>query len=76
MVEALLRAGAHPCFRDNHLISPLHLASTQTGSEAGKRETFQQIARLLGPTALEARDEVRQKLRMCTVIRGTAVGPN
>ncbi|CAN0403707.1 unnamed protein product, partial [Ectocarpus sp. 12 AP-2014] len=28
-VEALLRAGAYPCFRDNHLISPLHLACTQ-----------------------------------------------
>lgn len=59
MVEVLLRAGAYPCFRDNHLISPLHLASTQTGAEAGKRKTFQQMAKLLGPSALVARDEVR-----------------
>ena len=53
-VEALLRAGAYPCFRDNHLISPLHLASTQ----AGEKETFRRIAELLGPSALLARDEV------------------
>lgn len=53
-VEALLCAGAYPCFRDNHLISPLHLASTQ----AGDRVTFQRIAELLGPSALLARDEV------------------
>lgn len=53
-VEALLRAGAYPSFRDNHLISPLHLASTQ----AGDRGTFQKIAELLGPSALHARDEV------------------
>lgn len=53
-VEALLCAGAYPCFRDNHLISPLHLASTQ----AGDRLTFQRIAELLGPSALLARDEV------------------
>lgn len=57
VVEALLRAGAYPCFRDNHLISPLHLASTQ----AGNRETFRRIAVLLGPTALSARDEVRRR---------------
>ena len=54
-VEALLRAGAYPCFRDNHMISPLHLASTQ----AGEKETFRRIAELLGPSALLARDEVR-----------------
>lgn len=55
VVEALLRAGAYPCFRDNHLISPLHLASTQPG----EKETFRRIAELLGPPALLARDEVR-----------------
>lgn len=55
VVEALLRAGAYPCFRDNHLISPLHLASTQPG----EKETFRRIAELLGAPALLARDEVR-----------------
>lgn len=59
-VEALLRAGAYPCFRDNHLISPLHLASTQ----AGDRDKFRRIAELLGPSALLARDEVCVIFRM------------
>lgn len=62
-VEALLCAGAYPCFRDNHLISPLHLASTQ----AGDRVTFQRIAELLGPSALLARDEVSAAVSCCVL---------
>lgn len=63
-MEALLRAGAYPCFRDNHLISPLHLASTQ----AGDKDKFRRIAELLGPSALLARDEVRVCVFACVLL--------